>query len=152
MKGTIKEKKELERELEYLLTEERNKVKTALKAAMAQGDLSENSEYDEAREYQGKIESRIVELQEMINGFEVVEVRDDDVVGNGKIVKLKDDKENEKVFVIVSSTNACPSEGKISDICPLGSAMLGHRAGETVEVDAPRGKYKVEILAVYKAA
>ena len=119
--------------------------------ARAFGDLSENSEYDEAKNEQAKTVTRIAELEKLINEAIIInesEIRAD-VVNLGSFVRVYDSDMDEEVeYNIVGSNEADPMQGRISDQSPLGSAMLGAKVGEEVTVAAPFGEYKVKILAV----
>ena len=128
--------KKLTDELEYLKTEGRTDIAEKIKIARGYGDLSENSEYDEAKNEQAKIEARIVELEAMLKNVEIIsDVKD---VTTGK----------EFEYRIVGSTEADPRNGKISDECPVGRAILGHRAGDEVVVEAPSGEIRLELLNI----
>ena len=123
-------------ELEYLKTTRADEVAEQLKEARSFGDLSENAEYDEAKNEQGKLYSRIAELEEVSPGCRFI-VKD-----------LEEDEEEEYHFV--GSQEADPMDGKISDESPFGKAMLGKKVGDVVEVEAPIGIVKYEILKIEK--
>ena len=132
----------LQNELEELKTVRRKEVAEKIKEARGYGDLSENSEYDEAKNEQGIVESRIAELESILK---IVKVVDDDtmpgdVVGIGSRVTTVDEKGREKVYEVVSSSEANPLAGTISDESPVGSALLGKRAGTEVDVVLPNGR------------
>ncbi len=136
----------LQNELEELKTVRRKEVAEKIKEARGFGDLSENSEYDEAKNEQGIIEGRIAELEGIMK---IVKVVDDnampgDVVGIGSHVCVVDEDGDEDEYVIVSSSEADPVAGKISDESPIGAALLGQRAGAVVTVALPGG-YTSEI-------
>ncbi len=136
----------LQNELEELKTVRRKEVAEKIKEARGFGDLSENSEYDEAKNEQGIIEGRIAELEGIMK---IVRVVDDnampgDVVGIGSHVCVVDEDGDEDAYVIVSSSEADPMAGKISDESPIGAALLGQRAGAVVSVALPGG-YTSEI-------
>ena len=117
----------------------------------ASGDLSENSEYDEAKTEQGKLYSKIAEMKVLIENAEIIEKSemDTDVVNLSSSVKLLDVDENEEIeYKIVGSQEANPMEGRISDESPIGRAILGHRVGDTVTVEAPAGEMRFTVLAV----
>ena len=138
-------------ELNYLRNEKRQQVKEAIAVARSFGDLSENSEYDEARNEQAKVEARIVELEALIENAEIVDesVLDVSVVNIGSIVKVFDKRENEEIeYHIVGSNETNPFENKISIESPVGSALNGKSAGDKVEVHAPNGTITLEILDV----
>lgn len=141
----------LNSELDYLKNVKRIEVKEALRIARGFGDLSENSEYDEAKDEQAKVESRISELEEMLKTAVVIsedQIRTD-VVNVGTTVRIYNEKWDEEVeYTIVGSTEASPLQNKISDQSPIGKAIIGHGAGETVVVDTPAGHANVKILSI----
>ena len=143
--------KNLVDELQYLKDVRIPEIKVQIAEARAFGDLSENSEYDEAKNEQAKAVTRIAELEKLINEATIInesEIRAD-VVNLGSFVKVYDSDMDEEVeYSIVGSNEADPMQGRISDQSPLGSAMLGAKVGEEVTVVAPFGEYKVKILAV----
>jgi transcription elongation factor GreA len=134
-------------ELNRLKLEERPRVITALKEARAQGDLSENAEYDSARTEQGILESRILELEQMIEHATIVEEISKDKVSVGCKVTLKIDGETE-VYSIVGSIEADPFNNKISYESPIAKAILDKKVKEKAMVDTPNGKYEVEIISI----
>ena len=142
---------ELKQELEYLQTVREKEVAEQIKEARSFGDLSENSEYDEAKTEQGKLYSKIAELKALIENAEIVETTTDaDVVGHGSYVKVRDLEEGfEEEYQIVGSQEANPMTGRISSDSPFGRALVGHRVGETVVVEAPAGLLSFEILDVH---
>ena len=138
-------------ELNYLKNEKREQVKEAIAVARSFGDLSENSEYDEARNEQAKVEARIAELEVLIENAEIVDESnlDTSVVNIGSIVKVMDTDANEEIeYHIVGSNETNPFENKISVESPVGTALNGKKAGDKVEVLAPRGSIVLEILSV----
>ena len=140
-------------ELDYLRTTKRQEIKEAIKVAKGFGDLSENSEYDEAREEQGKVESRIVELEEMLKTAELIdEATGTDQVNVGVIVKVLN-RTRKKVFEyhLVGSTEANASQGKISDQSPIGKAIIGEKVGSIVKVETPAGVMEIEILEIARS-
>ena len=143
----------LEDELEQLKTVKRKEVAEKIKVARGYGDLSENSEYDEAKNEQAMVESRIAELENMLK-VAVVLNKDQiqrDVVSLGTSVKVKiteDGTEETALFQIVGSAEANPMEGRISDESPVGKALVGHRCGDKVNVETAYGVTVYEILAV----
>ena len=146
--------KNLVDELTYLKDIRIPEIKQQLAEARAFGDLSENSEYDEAKNEQAKTVTRIAELEKLIN--EAIVINEDeikkDVVNLGSLVKIYDyDLEEEVEYSIVGSNEANPLQGRISDQSPIGSAMLGAKVGEEVTVAAPAGEYKIKILEVSRA-
>ena len=140
---------EIEEELNNLREVKRPAIIKALKDARALGDLSENADYDAARNEQAQIEGRIVELEKILEIAELIEKKDTDSVGLGTTVKIKyledDDVED---YRIVGSKEADPSEDKISNESPLAKAIMGAKAGEVRSVESPNGKYDVEILEI----
>ena len=143
---------ELKAELYYMQTVREKEVAEQIKEARSFGDLSENSEYDEAKTEQGKLYSRIAEYQDLIEHAVVVEDSEDsDKVGIGSIVSVRDLETNEEMkYKIVGSQEANPMDGKISDDSPFGRALYGHELGQVIEVDAPAGVFQYEILAIEK--
>ena len=151
---TVAGLKALEDELEELKTVRRKDVAEKIKVARGFGDLSENSEYDEAKTEQGKLYSKIAELKALIEKAEIIEKQDMDkgVVALSSRIKLLDVDENEELeYQIVGSQEANPMSGRISDESPIGRGLLGHKVGETVTIDAPAGQMKFTILAVENA-
>ena len=143
----------LKDELYYLETVREKEVAEQIKEARSFGDLSENSEYDEAKTEQGKLYSRIAEIKVLIDNAEIVDNIDHDApkdtVTLGSIVKVRDIEDDyEETYEIVGSQEANPREGRISDDSPVGRAIRGHRAGEQVIVEAPAGNLKFEIVSV----
>lgn len=141
----------LQEEREYLVTVRRKEVAQKLKEARSFGDLSENAEYDEAKNEQAILESRINELEILIANATVVE--DDEVsvhkIGVGSFVKLKDLEFDEiESLQIVGSTESDPDNGKISDESPIGKAALKKKVGDVFEVEAPAGVIKFEVLEI----
>ena len=140
----------LKAELEDLETNKTKEVAEAIKEARSFGDLSENSEYDEAKTEQGKIYSRIAELKDLIENA----VIDDSTaaagtVGHGSRVKVRDLEDDSEVEVqIVGSQDANPMQGRISSDSPFGMALMGHKAGDTITVDAPAGQLKFKIIEI----
>ncbi len=141
---------ELKEELLYLQTVREKEVAEQIKEARSFGDLSENSEYDEAKTEQGKLYSKIAEIKDLIENASIVEkIYGTDTVGIGSMVTVKDIEMNEEeVYQIVGSQEANPMEGKISDDSPFGKGLFGHKVGEIVEVEAPAGILKFEIMKI----
>lgn len=145
--------KKLQEELEYLKTTKRKEVVEAIRVALSFGDLSENSEYDEAKNEQAKTEARISELEESLKHVKVISDSDvtTDTVNVGNRVKVYDEAfEEEILYTIVGSTEANPLEDKISDQSPIGAALIGRQVGETVEVNTPGGTITLKILEISK--
>ncbi|MBQ8288061.1 MAG: transcription elongation factor GreA [Clostridia bacterium] len=144
-------KLKLEEELSYLKNVKRKEVTEAIRIALGFGDLSENSEYDEAKTEQAKVEGRIVELEEMLKNVIVVSEITTDVVNVGSKVRIYNEKWDEEIlYSIVGSTEADPLQNKISDLSPIGKAIMGKKAGETVVVETPQGHANVKILEITK--
>ena len=145
--------KNLESELETLKTVKRKEVAEKIKVALSFGDLSENSEYDEAKNEQALIESRIIEIEAMLKRVQVINEHElsTEIIHVGSKVKVEDLEYKEKVeYRIVGSSESDPREGKISDESPVGAALLGHKKGQTVEVTTPGGICKYKILSISK--
>jgi len=139
-------------ELNYLQTVREKEVAELIKEARSFGDLSENSEYDEAKTEQGKLYSRIAEIKNLIDNAEITEKsKDTNKVTMGNKVTVLDLEFDETVtYQIVGSQEADPMSGRISDDSPLGSAILGGKAGETVTISAPDGEFKYKIISIQK--
>lgn len=143
--------KKLEEELEYLKTVRRKEITEKIKVALGYGDLSENSEYDEAKNDQAFNEGRIIQLENMLKNAVVVDESEipTDKVSVGSIVKVMDyDFDEEVEYAIVGSAEADPMNFKISNESPVGSALLGKKIGDVVEVTVPSGVSKFEILEI----
>ena len=145
---------ELEEELQYLKTTREKEVAEHLKEARSFGDLSENSEYDEAKNEQGKLYSRIAEIEDIF--LHAVIITEDDAAGTSvtigsrvTVAEVKSGKELPE-YKVVGSQEADPKNHRISDDSPFGRAMLGKTVGDIVEVEAPVGTVKFEILSVEK--
>ncbi len=145
--------KKLQDELEHLKTEGRKDIAEKIKVARGYGDLSENSEYDDAKNEQAKIEARIVELEAMLKNVEIIK----DIKGAAKTVvvgvkvKVYDEEfDEEDEYYIVGSTEADPATNKISDESPVGRALLGHKVNDIVLVEAPAGEIKLKIVGISK--
>lgn len=144
---------QLEQELENLRSVKRAEVKERLKEAIALGDLSENSEYDDAKNEQAFMEGRILELEKMIRNAKVIEddVQQEGVISVGSLVKVKDIEFDEiSEYRLVGTVEADPMNNRISNESPVGRALLGHKAGEIVNVEVPAGIIKMEILEISK--
>ena len=143
--------KKLEEELEYLKTVKRKEITEKIKVALGYGDLSENSEYDEAKNDQAFTEGRILQLENMLKNAVVVDESElpNDVVSVGSIVKVKDyDFDEEVEYSIVGSAEADPMNFKISNESPIAKAIIGKKIGDVVSVDSPNGKYDVKIIEI----
>ena len=138
-------------ELDYLKNVRRAEVVHEIEVARSFGDLSENAEYDEARTEQAKVEARIKELEEKVNNAIIIDESKIDlsVISVGSTVKgynVTDDEEFE--YSLVGSNEADPMNGRISDLAPVGKALIGKRAGDTVTVETPGGELKLEVKEV----
>jgi transcription elongation factor GreA len=145
--------KKLEDELEYLKTEKRKEIAEKIKVALSFGDLSENSEYDEAKNEQAMVESRIATIEAMLKNVKLIYDDDikTDIVNLGSKVSVLDIEFNEKIgYHIVGSTEADPDANRISDESPVGKALLNHKVGDTVTVDAPGGAIEFKVLEITK--
>ena len=142
----------LEQELEELKTVKRKDIADKIKLAVSFGDLSENSEDDEAKNEQAMIEARIAQLQAMIKNAKVLDLENADrnSVSVGMKVRLKDiDFDEEEIYHIVGSTETDPDNGRISDESPIGKGLLGHKVGEKVSISVPSGAViNYEILEI----
>ena len=141
--------KELQDEMNYLKTVREKEVAELIKEARSFGDLSENSEYDEAKNEQGKLYSRMAEIEEILSNYVVIEEEPSDgsSVRLGSTVTVLDEEFDETmVYKIVGSQEADPMNGAISEDSPFGKALMGHKAGEEVAVEAPRGviRYRID--------
>ena len=142
---------ELVAELHYLTHEKREKIKNDSAVARSFGDLSENSEYDEARNDQAKNEARLKELEELIENAVILDESsiDTSVVSLGSSVKILNlDVNAEFTYDLVGSNEANPMEGKISDQSPIGAALVGKKAGDAVEIAVPNGTVHLKVLEV----
>lgn len=141
---------ELEQELNYLKTEKRDEVLKSLKEARSLGDLSENAEYDAARDEQAKLEARIKELEYIIEHASIIEdANGEGVVNIGSTVSLEYEGDDEvEEYRIVGSQEADPFNNKISNESPIAQAILNKKAGDVVEVTSPDGVYKVKIVKI----
>lgn len=144
--------KELQDELEQLKTVGRKEAAEKIKVARSYGDLSENSEYDEAMSDQAKLEARISEIENMIKNAKVYDEASlgTEVVHIGSKVTITNAKKQKLEYKIVGFAQANPREGKISDECPVGKALLGHKVGDKITVEAPAGSTTYKITAISK--
>ena len=143
--------KQLEEELEYLKTKKRKEVSEKIKVALGFGDLSENSEYDEAKNEQAQVEARIVSVENMLKNAIVIDEseRDTSKVELGATVTIHDIEFDEDItYKIVGSTEADPDEGRLSDESPLGKSLMGKAEGEMIDLDAPAGVIQYKILKI----
>lgn len=145
--------KKREEELEDLKTVKRKEVAEKIKEARGQGDLSENAEYDAAKDEQAEIEARIATLEKMLKNAEVIDEEDvkSDVITIGSRVLVYDKEFEEEVeYAIVGSAEADPMQNLISNESPVGVGLLGHKVGETVQIEVPDGFIEFEIRAINK--
>ena len=142
-----------EKELEELKSIKRKEVAAKIKVALSFGDLSENSEYDEAKNEQAMIEARIVQLETMLRNVQVINEAEisTDVINIGSVVSIKEvDSDEIETYHIVGSSEANPLDGKISDESPIGKALISHKTGDIVEVETPSGLIKFKIISIFK--
>ena len=143
--------KELEEELKVLKVTKRKEIAEKIKEARGQGDLSENAEYDAAKDEQARMEARIVVIEKMLRNAEVIDEDDSDkeTVSLGSKVTLFDyDFDEEIMYHIVGSAEANPERNRISNESPLGNGLLGHKVGDVLDIEAPAGIMKYKILAI----
>ncbi|HEY8393013.1 MAG TPA: transcription elongation factor GreA [Capillibacterium sp.] len=148
---TLEGLNKLEKELEYLKTVRRREVAERIKQALEFGDISENSEYDDAKNEQGFIEGRIMDLEKILRNARVIDGQEGNLgeVGLGSKVSLLDlDTGEELEYTIVGSTEANPSQLKISNESPVGKALLGRKVGEEVAIEVPAGTLHYRIKAI----
>ena len=145
--------KKLEEELEYLKTEKRKEIAERIKVALGFGDLSENSEYDEAKNEQAQVEMRIIDLENKLRNVKLIDEDEIDTktVQVGNTVQVYDEEFDEKIeYTIVGSTEVDLAENKISNESPIGTALLGKKKNEVVEVNTPGGVITLKILKITK--
>ncbi len=131
---------ELQKEVEYLKTERRKEVAEHLEYAKRLGDLSENAEYHQAREEQAEVEDRIGRLENLLKNAVLAETKHSDLIGVGSTIHLQKEGDNKSMlYTIVGSEEADTTQGKISNVSPLGSALLGHKEGDVIKVTTPKG-------------
>ena len=148
-KMTTAGKAELEAELEKLKTEGRVDIAEKLKVARSYGDLSENSEYDEAKSEQAKLEARITELEYQLDHAELIDSGDSESVSMGsKVTVVRQSDNKEIVYEIVGFSQSNPSQGKISDESPVGAALMGAKVGDKVVVEAPVGNIEFKVKKI----
>ena len=154
MKYTQEGYDELVKEYKFLTTVKREQIRHDIDVARGFGDLSENAEYDEARNEQAKTEARIAELKEMMENAVIVDESklDADVISLGSVVKVYDEEFEEEIeYSIVGSNEADPMAGKISDLSPVGRGLLGKKAGDMVTIAVPAGSVSLKVLSVSRA-
>lgn len=145
--------KKLEDELDFLRTIKRKEIAERIKVAIGFGDISENSEYEDAKKEQAFVEGRIATLEKMLRNARILEEEEisTEQVSVGSTVLVKDMEYDEEIeYIIVSSAEANPNENKISNESPVGKAIMGYSVGSTVEVTVPAGTVKYEIIAIRK--
>lgn len=150
---TVEGFKKLEERLEYLKTTKRSEIAENIRIARGYGDLSENSEYDEAKNEQGIVEQEILELEETIKNAKVVDESDLnlDIVSVGLKVRLLSIEDNREMeYRIVGSSESNPAQRMISDESPIGKALIGARLNQTVEISIPRGVFSYKIIGISK--
>ncbi len=147
---TAEGKAKLERELEDLITVKRPEVVERIKIARGYGDLSENSEYDAAKDEQGFVEGRIKLVETMIRNAVIIEETADgsDVCTIGRTVTFQEEDDEPETYQIVGSAEADPFEGRISNDSPIAKGLIGHKVGETVKIVTPGGEFNVKIIEV----
>jgi len=148
---TQKGYEQLREELDFLKTKKRREIAQTIARARAMGDLSENAEYDAAKEAQGHLEKRIAELEDKLSRARIIENENipTDKVYIGACVKLQDqDTEEESAYTLVSPAEADYTQNKLSIESPIGKALLGRKAGETVEIQVPAGILKYRIIEI----
>ena len=140
----------LKKELDDLINVRRPENVQAIKEARALGDLSENAEYDAARNEQAVIEARIKQLEKMLENVSIIaDVSTDSVsIGNTVSIKYVDDEDDTDEYQIVGSQEANPFEGRISNESPIAKALLNHKVGDVITVESPNGSYEVEITEI----
>lgn len=141
----------LKEELYYLKTTREAEVAEAIKVARSFGDLSENSEYDEAKEQQAKLYSRIAELEEILSNVEIIkETKRASKADTGRRVTIMNMETGEKKeYQIVGTREANPIQGRVSDESPVGKALIGHKVGDKITLETPRGTYNYEITDIH---
>ncbi len=138
---TVEGKKKLEDELKWRETEERERITEAIKVARGFGDLSENSEYDDAKDDQAANEARIGQIKQQLANAVVVEApKRTTTITFGHTITVEDEKGRERSFTLVGTAEADPKQGRISNESPLGKALFGHRKGEKISFLSPSGK------------
>lgn len=141
--------KDLQDELNDLINVKRPANLKAIKEARALGDLSENADYDAAKNDQAELEGRIKKIEKMLENYEIIEKTSNDIVGLGSTVNIKNiDDDEEDQYEIVGSQEADPFMSKISNESPIAKALLNKKVGDIVEVESPNGVYKIEITEI----
>ncbi len=142
----------LQNELDHLTTVRRAEVAERIKIAREYGDISENAEYDDAKNEQARVESRILQIEEKLRTARIVSDVDTKTVNLGTVVTVVDkDSGDEEKYTIVGSTEADPLENRVSHESPVGKALVGRKKGEVVEIEVPRGTLHWEVKKIAKA-
>lgn len=146
---TSEKRAELEKELNHLKTERRKEIAEHLEYSKKLGDLSENAEYHQAREEQAEAEDRIRRLEVLLKNAVMIEAGSKEVIAIGSTFRLQKDADNKTyIYTIVGSEEADMTHGKISNISPLGSALLGHKKGDKVKVSTPKGAVEYTVVII----
>lgn len=137
-------------ELDDMINRQRKELAERLQFAISQGDLSENADYHKAKEDQAFLEGKIQEYEEILSGAVIIEdnAKHDGVVNVGSTVTIQEGKYPEETYLVVGAAEADPRNGRISNESPIGSALMGHKAGETVKAQTPGGEMKIKIVKV----
>jgi transcription elongation factor GreA len=140
----------LKAELDELTTRRRREVAARIKEAREFGDISENAEYDDAKNEQAMLEARIASLEDKLRSATVIDASDlgTDIVGVGSVVHVKDEAGKSVKYTIVGSAEASPTEMKLSNESPVGKALLGHKRGEEITISTPKGKRRLKITKI----
>jgi transcription elongation factor GreA len=138
----------LKAELEHLITVERPRVAARIHDAKLDGDITENAEYEDAKQEQSFLEGRIGTLEGQLKNAEVIEKTNGDRVGIGSKVVIRGE-DGQETFTIVGSAEAAPREGRISNESPVGAALMGHKKGDTVVVEAPAGEVTFTVVSIH---
>ena len=148
---TVEGLRKLENELEELKTVGRKEVADKIKVALSFGDISENSEYDEAKNEQAQLEERIAKIEGMLRNAKIIddsEIRTDVITVGSKVIVKDLEYDEEMEYTIVGSAEADPFKGKISNESPVGSSLIGRKKGEIAEVEVPDGIIKYEVVSI----
>lgn len=135
-------------ELEDMKGRQRDELSKRLRTAIQQGDLSENADYHKAKEDQAFLEGKIREYEEILAGLKIIEKKAGGAIDVGSHVVIQEEGRPEESYQVVGATEANPREGRISNESPIGSALIGHREGDTVVVKTPSGEMKFKVLKV----
>jgi len=135
-------------ELDDMKTRQREDISKRLRTAIQQGDLSENADYHKAKEDQAFLEGKIREYEEILAGQKIIEKKAGGTIDVGSWVTIQEEGQPEERYQVVGATEANPSKGRISNESPIGSALIGHKEGETVVVKTPGGQMKFKVIKV----